>query len=267
MGATEGSDAMTYETILYESAEGVATITLNRPQQLNAVNRQLAQEWGMALAEADRDERVRAVLITGAGRGFCVGQDLSTLKEGMTGGQILREMYNPILLALRRLPKPVVAAVNGAAVGAGMNLALACDLRLAAENASFGQVFARIGALPDSGAFFFLPRMVGLARAAELFFNAEIIDARRAHEFGLVNAVHPAEELMPKALEYARRLAAGPTQVYARIKAGLNEAFGFTLQQALEFEANGQEATMATADFQEGVAAFLEKRAATFTGT
>ena len=175
MGATEGSDPMTYETILYESAEGVATITLNRPQQLNAVNRQLAQEWGMALAEADRDERVRAVLITGAGRGFCVGQDLSTLKEGMTGGQILREMYNPILLALRRLPKPVVAAVNGAAVGAGMNLALACDLRLAAENASFGQVFARIGALPDSGAFFFLPRMVGLARAAELFFKTVFV--------------------------------------------------------------------------------------------
>ena len=257
---------MTYETILYESGEGVATITLNRPQQLNAVNRQLAQEWALALAEADRDGSVRAVVITGAGRGFCVGQDLSTLKEGMTGGQILREMYNPILLALRRLPKPVIAAVNGAAVGAGMNLALACDVRFAAETASFGQVFARIGALPDSGAFFFLPRMVGLARATELLFNAEIVDARRALELGLVSAVHPADELMAKTMEYARRLAQGPTQVYARIKEGLNAAFGFVLPDALEFEADGQEAIMATADFQEGVAAFLEKRTARFAG-
>ena len=257
---------MTYETIVYESGEGVATITLNRPQQLNAVNRQLAQEWAMALAEVEADERVRAVVITGAGRGFCVGQDLSTLKEGMTGGQILREMYNPILLALRRLPKPVIAAVNGAAVGAGMNLALACDVRFAAETASFGQVFARIGALPDSGAFFFLPRMVGLARATELLFNAEIFDAHRAQELGLVSAVHPAGELIPKTIEYAQRLAQGPTQVYARIKEGLNAAFGFALPDALEFEADGQEAMMATADFQEGVAAFLEKRTASFTG-
>jgi 2-(1,2-epoxy-1,2-dihydrophenyl)acetyl-CoA isomerase len=257
---------MTYDAILYESGEGVATITLNRPQQLNAVNRQMAQEWAAALAEAELDEGVRAVVITGAGRGFCVGQDLSTLKEGMTGGQILREMYNPILLALRRLPKPVIAAVNGVAVGAGMNLALACDLRFAAETATFGQVFARIGALPDSGAFFFLPRMVGLARATELFFNAEIIDARRAQDLGLVNAIHPADELLQTTMEHAQRLAQGPTQVYARIKEGLNAAFGLTLPDALEFEADGQEAMMATADFQEGVAAFLEKRTARFTG-
>ena len=257
---------MTYETILYESSEGVATITLNRPQQLNAVTRRMAEEWAMALAEAERDERVRAVVITGAGRGFCVGQDLSTLKEGLSGGQILRQMYNPILVALRRLPKPVIAAINGAAVGAGMNLALACDLRYAAENATFGQVFARIGALPDSGAFFFLPRIVGHARATEMMLNADIFDARRAAELGLVNAVLPPDELLPKTQEHAQRLTQGPTQVYARIKAGLNEAFGLSLDGALEWEADGQEAMFGTADFQEGVAAFLEKRPAKFGG-
>ena len=140
---------MTYETLLYTATDAVATITLNRPRQLNAVNRTLATELAMALAEANRDERVRAVVITGAGRGFCAGQDLTTLQDGIGGGQILREMYNPIVLAIRRLPKPVIAAINGAAVGAGMNLALACDIRFASETATFGQVFTRIGALPD----------------------------------------------------------------------------------------------------------------------
>ena len=257
---------MPYETIIYEAGEGVATITLNRPQQLNAVNRVMAEEWRAAIDEAAADDSVRAVLITGAGRGFCVGQDLSTLKDALSGGEILRRMYNPILHALRSLPKPVIAAVNGAAVGAGMNLALACDVRYAAENASFGQVFARIGALPDSGAFFLLPRMVGLARATEMLFNADIFDARHAESLGLVSAVLPAEELLPKASEYASRLAHGPTQVYARIKAGLNAAYGFTLTQSLEWEAEGQEAMGQTADFQEGVAAFLEKRRARFAG-
>ena len=257
---------MTYETILYERAEAVATITLNRPQQLNAVNRQLADEWAMALAEAARDEKVRAVVITGAGRGFCAGQDLATMKEGLSGGEILRLMYNPIVLGLRRLPKPVIAAVNGVAVGAGMNLALACDVRFAAESAGFGQVFARIGAIPDSGAFFFLPRMIGVARATELMFNAEIIDARRAEALGLISAVHSPDELVPKAHEYAQRLAQGPTQVYARIKAGVNAALGMDLEAALEWEAEGQDAAAQSMDFQEGVAAFLEKRQARFVG-
>jgi 2-(1,2-epoxy-1,2-dihydrophenyl)acetyl-CoA isomerase len=257
---------MEYDTILYESADGVATITLNRPQQLNAVNEQLAEEWGMALAEVDRDERVRAVVITGAGRAFCAGQDLATLQGGMGGGEVLRRMYNPILLAIRRLDKPVVAAINGVAVGAGMNLALACDVRFAAESATFGEVFARIGVIPDSGAFFFLPRMVGLARATELMFNAEIFDARRAESLGLVSAVHSAEEFIPKTMEYARRLAQGPTLVYARIKQGLNEAYGLSLADALEWEAAHQEAITATADYREGVQAFLEKRPAQFRG-
>lgn len=257
---------MTYETIEYDVSGGVATVTLNRPQQLNAVNRQLAEEWGMALAEVDRDERVRAVVITGAGRGFCAGQDLSTMNEGLSGGEILRVMYNPILTAIRRLPKPVIAAVNGVAVGAGMNIALACDVRYASENATFGQVFARIGALPDSGAFFFLPRMIGLARATEMLFDAEIISATRAAELGLVNVVLPSDDLLPKAIEYGQRLAQGPTQVYARIKEGLNHCFGFTFDEALEWEAGGQEAMAKTEDFQEGVAAFLEKRQPQFKG-
>jgi 2-(1,2-epoxy-1,2-dihydrophenyl)acetyl-CoA isomerase len=257
---------MTYETIEYEMSGGVATVTLNRPQQLNAVNRQLADEWGMALAEVDRDERVRAVVITGAGRGFCAGQDLSTINEGLSGGEILRQMYNPILTAIRRLPKPVIAAVNGVAVGAGMNIALACDVRYASENATFGQVFARIGALPDSGAFFFLPRMVGLARATQMLFDAEIISAARAEELGLVNAVVAPDDLLPKAIEYAQRLAEGPTRVYARIKEGLNHAFGFSFSEALEWEADGQEAVGMTEDFQEGIAAFLEKRQPRFKG-
>jgi|SRR5215218_6241506 len=257
---------MTYETLLYTATDAVATITLNRPRQLNAVNRTLATELAMALAEANRDERVRAVVITGAGRGFCAGQDLTTLQDGIGGGQILREMYNPIVLAIRRLPKPVIAAINGAAVGAGMNLALACDIRFASETATFGQVFTRIGALPDSGAFYFLPRMIGMARATELMLNADVFDAAHAVSLGLVNAVYSSDELLPRTDDYARRLAQGPTQAYARIKAGLNDAFGLGLEAALEWEANGQDATAMSEDFQEGVTAFLGKRSPHFVG-
>ncbi len=258
---------MDYEALLFEVQDsGVAVITLNRPQQLNAVNEQLAHEWLDALERCAEEQAIRAVVITGAGRAFCAGQDLKNLSSGVPGGTILREWYNPLILRLRSLPKPVIAAVNGTAVGAGCNLALCCDLRFAAETARFGQVFVGIGALPDSGGFYFLPRLVGMGKAMELMLSGEIFDAREAERIGLVNHVYPADELLPRTLEYAAKLAAGPTAVYAMIKRGLDYSTSAPLAEMLEYEAAGQTDAVETDDFKEGVNAFIEKRQPRFVG-
>jgi 2-(1,2-epoxy-1,2-dihydrophenyl)acetyl-CoA isomerase len=191
-----------YEALLFEVHDsGVAVITLNRPQQLKAVNEQLAHEWLDALERCAGEPSVRTVVITGAGRALCAVQDLKNLSSGVPVGMILRELHNPVILQLRSLPKPVIAAVNGTAVGAGCYLATCCDLRFAADAARFGQVFVGIGALPDSGDFYFLLRLVGMGKAMERMLSGEMFDAREAERIGMVNHVYPADELLSKTLE------------------------------------------------------------------
>ncbi|MBI3975405.1 MAG: enoyl-CoA hydratase/isomerase family protein [Armatimonadetes bacterium] len=264
--------APSLETVLTEEGEGVLTLTLNRPDVLNAVNDQLSLELGEALKYAERERGVRCVVLTGAGRGFCSGQDLRDragvgVEPPISYADALRRRYNPIIQRLAGLEKPVIAAVNGVAAGAGCNLALACDLRIASDRASFIEVFARVGLIPDSGGTYFLPRLLGLGMAFELAYLAEPVEAQEALRVGLVNRVVPHEELMPTTQELARRLAGGPTKGYALIKRGFRFASTATLPEALAYEAYLQEIAGHTADHREGVTAFLEKRKPHFTGS
>lgn len=263
---------MGYETIRWEVSDGVATLTLNRPEVLNAITEQMLAELADAMKQAERDAAIRAIVLTGAGRGFCAGQDLQTIKEAYTDGgapafgDILRKQYNPLILRMRNLEKPILAAVNGVAAGAGCSLALACDLIFASETASFIQAFVRVGLVPDSGGLFFLPRLVGLARAMELCLGGETVSARDAERIGLVNRVVPQEDLLKTAREWALRLAQGPGKAIGLIKRGLNRSVGSDLESMLEVEAQLQEIAGRTQDHREGVLAFLEKRAPHFRG-
>ena len=260
-------------TILIEQAAGVVTITLNRPAVLNAFNAQMRSELLGAFRDVAADDTARAVILTAAGRGFCAGQDLRERPADYQAGQppvlgeTLRQEYNPLILAMRTLPKPIVGAINGVAAGAGCSLALACDLRVASEEASFLQAFVRIGLVPDSGSSFFLPRLIGMARAAEMMFLAEPIPAQRALELGLVNRVVPPDQLLPAARELAVRLAELPTKAIGQTKRQLNLALAGSLEVVLEEEAAGQAMASQTHDHLEGVRAFLEKRNPQFNGT
>jgi len=256
-----------YETILYEKQNGVAKITLNRPQSLNAFTPQMNAELQNALKEGDGDDAVRCFLITGAGRAFCAGQDLKGRTPEQKGslGASLREKYNPIILRMRRTEKIVLAAVNGVAAGAGCNLALACDLRIASEEAKFIEAFVLVGLAPDCGGSFFLPRLVGLSKAMELLLLGEPVDAQEALRIGLVAKVFPSAELSKAAQEIAERLAQGPRSV-GLIKRAVNRALLPGLEAQLEYEAYLQEIAGRSADFDEGVRAFLEKRQPVFTG-
>ena len=258
---------MSYETILYEKQNGVATITLNRPQALNAFTSQMNREFFNALRDAEKDGETRLIMITGAGRAFCAGQDLKERSPGQKGslGQSLREKYNPIILRIRGMEKIVLAAVNGIAAGAGCNLALACDLRIASEEARFIEAFVRVGLAPDCGGSFFLPRLVGLSKAMELFLLGEPVDAQEALRIGLVAKVVPSDEFPGRAREMAERLARGPRSI-GLIKRAVNRNLQSELESQLEYEANLQEIAGRSADFDEGVKAFLEKRAPVFTG-
>jgi len=256
-----------YDTVLTEDREGVRVITLNRPDVLNAFDAKLGEELLDALAKADGDAQVRCVVLTGAGRAFCSGADLRGHTPGETSlGALLRARYNRIILRLRTTEKPVVAAVNGVAAGAGCNLALAADLRVASDRASFIEVFTRVGLIPDSGGTWLLPRFVGVGRALEMMFFAEPVDAAAAERLGLVNRVVPADDLMPRALEWAARLAQGPTRAYGLIKRGVDRALALDLRGALEYEAYLQEIAGRSEDHREGVAAFLAKRAPAYVG-
>jgi len=263
---------MNYATILFEVDNAVATITLNRPDVLNALTSEMRRELLAAFQDIEQDTDVRAVILTGAGRGFCPGQDLRDMGGGAPAGQApqlrntLRDEYNPLILAMRRLPKPIVGAINGVAAGAGCSLALACDLRLAADSASFLQAFIKIGLVPDSGSSFFLPYLIGPARAAEMVFLAEPVKADQALAMGLVNRVVPLPKLMAEARELANRLAQLPTVAIGQAKRQLNLALSADLETVLEEEARGQQLASATADHKEGVAAFLEKRPPNFQG-
>ena len=258
---------MAYETILYEKNQGVATITLNRPQSLNALVPQMNQEILDALKDGERDKTVRCLMITGAGRAFCAGQDLKGRTPEQKGslGASLREKYNPLIRQIRQTEKIVIAAVNGVAAGAGCNLALACDLRIASDEAKFVQSFVRVGLAPDSGGSFILPRLVGLSKAMELLLLGETVDAREAQRIGLVAKVFPAAEFTQSAGEIAQRIAGGPRGI-GLIKRAVNHANLPSLESDLEYEAHLQEIAGRSADYDEGVRAFLEKRAPVFTG-
>jgi 2-(1,2-epoxy-1,2-dihydrophenyl)acetyl-CoA isomerase len=261
---------MTDHPILTETDQGVARLTLNRPDVLNSFNRRMAVELGLGLAAAAADKSVRAILLTGAGRGFCAGQDLGEAmpKEGVEPdlGEILRKTFNPIIRAIRTLEKPVVCAVNGVAAGAGANLALACDVVLASSEASFIQSFVKVGLISDSGGTFYLPRIVGLSRAAAMMMLGEKITAARALEFGMVYRVCESATLMSEALEVVRTLATMPTRALGLMKRALNESLGNNLDDQLGLEAELQRSAGVTSDYREGVAAFLEKRKPRFTG-
>jgi 2-(1,2-epoxy-1,2-dihydrophenyl)acetyl-CoA isomerase len=251
-------------------SDGVATVTLDRPDVLNSFNGAMARALQEALASCSTDPAVRAVLLTGTGRGFCAGQDLAEAlaphEEQPDLGSIVRGTWNPVIRAIRTIEKPVVCAVNGVAAGAGANVAFACDITFAAADATFIQSFARIGLIPDSGGTFILPRIVGLQRAAALTMLAEKINAAQALEYGLIYKVCEPGALLDTARAAAQRLAAMPTRALGLIKRGFNRSLGVDLDAQLDLEADLQHEAGTTADYAEGVRAFVEKRKPRFTG-
>jgi 2-(1,2-epoxy-1,2-dihydrophenyl)acetyl-CoA isomerase len=257
-------------TVLVEidAGAGIATITLNRPAALNALTVPMKQELLAAFRSVEREPAVRAVVLTGAGRAFCAGQDLRERLQPDAAplGIELRERYNPIIRAMRALPKPIVGAINGVAAGAGASLAMACDIRLAAEGASFALAFGRVGLVPDSGATWFLPRLVGATNAAEIALLGDPVSAADALRLGLVGRVVAADRLATEASAVAARLAAGAPRAIALTKRALDAAWERDLDGALEYEAHLQDMAGRTKDHAEGMAAFLEKRPPRFSG-
>lgn len=258
------------DTILFETQGGVATITLNRPDKLNAFTDEMLAALGDALEAAARDPQVRCIVLTGSGRGFCAGQDLGAVGERGDADAGFRahleHTYNRVIRTIRTVEKPVIGAVNGVAAGAGASVALACDLRIAAENAQFIQSFVGVGLVPDSGATWVLPRLVGYARAYELAVTAERLSAQDALAWGAVNRVVPAEDFQEEVQRYASRVASGPTKAMGLTKRAMNRAMTSTLDEALAYEARLQDVAGGTDDHREGVAAFLEKRSPEFRG-
>ncbi len=256
--------------ILTSTADGVLTVTLNRPDVLNSFNLAMANELVLALRSAGDDRAVRAVLLTGSGRAFCAGQDLAEVLP-VAGhmpdlGDVVRRQYNPIIHAIRMLEKPVVCAVNGVAAGAGANIAFACDITVAAAEATFIQSFAKIGLIPDSGGTYILPRLIGMQRAAALTMLGDKLDAARAKEWGLIYDVAPAADLLAVAGGIARRLADMPTRGLGLAKRGFNAGFSNDLDAQLLLEEELQREAGRTADYAEGVRAFVEKRKPVFQG-
>jgi 2-(1,2-epoxy-1,2-dihydrophenyl)acetyl-CoA isomerase len=262
--------AHAYETVNYYRRGGAAKIELNRPDRLNAWNEQFSLDLRAALTAAAEDREVRAVMITGAGRAFSSGADLRDGGAGSGTENVydrLTERYHPILVAIRQMPKPVVSAVNGAAAGIGLSLALFADLVVAAESAYFLLAFVNIGLVPDGGSSLLVPARVGFARAAELAMLGERLSARHALEWGLINRVWPDEEFAARGDELLERLADGPTRAYEGVKRELNRWLFNGMDSQLEFEARIQQEMSGSADFAEGVAAFAEKRKPRFTGS
>ncbi|WP_027417040.1 enoyl-CoA hydratase-related protein [Aneurinibacillus terranovensis] len=256
-----------YETILVEKEDGVAKVTMNRPDKFNAFTEQMHREFLDALKKAEKDAEVRCLVITGAGKAFNAGQDLAEVQgKDVDFGSFLRERYNPLIMQLQKIEKPIIAAVNGVAAGAGMSLALACDIRLASEKASFANVFINIGLVPDSGGCYYLPRIVGIGRALELAFTGDKVSVEEAYRIGLVNKICSAENFEQEVQDYAARLASLPTKGIGLIKRVVYKGFDMSLEETLEYEAFAQEIAGATADHKEGVQAFFEKRKPVFTG-
>ncbi len=258
-------------SLLVSMEAGVLTLTLNRPEKLNAFNPEMHQALRQGLERAADEPEVRAVLLTGAGRGFCAGQDLSERDVSPGAAPIdlsvsLGSHYNPLVRRLRALPKPIVCAVNGVAAGAGANIALACDVVLAARTARFVQAFSRIGLIPDSGGTYFLPRLVGTARAMGLALLAESIGAEQAEAWGLIWKAVEDAGLAHEANALARRLASGPTQGYGLLKRALYASSGNSLDAQLDLERDLQRQAGLSSDYREGVSAFKEKREPRFAG-
>lgn len=262
---------MGYETVIWEQAGAVGRLTLNRPKTLNAWTAEFGRELKQVIEREAADDSVRAVLVTGAGRGFSSGADLRAGFEPADDGmpdirKELHDLYHPVIAGTRRLPKPVVAAVNGPAVGIGCSLALACDLVMMAESAFLGLAFVNVGLMPDGGSTAFVPPAVGRARAFQMALLGERVPAARALDWGLVNWVHPDDALMDEANALTEKLAAGPTRSYAASKRALNQAIYGDLDAQLDLEAELQHGLGRTKDFLEGVAAFAEKRDPAFSG-
>ncbi|MGD9683235.1 MAG: enoyl-CoA hydratase-related protein [Candidatus Obscuribacterales bacterium] len=264
---------MSEENILLTEKKGkVGIITLNRPDKLNAFNDELTFRLQDALKEMEKDSGVRCLVLTGSGRGFCSGQDLQSrsvsqeMGERPSLGDSIRRRYNPIIIRLRRMEKPVVAAVNGVAAGAGASLAFACDFRIVSQKASFIQSFTRVGLVPDSGSTFLLPRLIGATRAFELMLTAGKLTADDALALNLVNEVVPEDSVMERAMTLAEKLASGPTKAFGLTKRAFNKALFDDLEELLEYEACLQEIAGRSDDFQEGVKAFVEKREPAYTG-
>lgn len=264
---------MAYEFLGYELADtGVLTLTLNRPDCLNAFNDELSFELQEALKQAEKDKAVRCIVLTGAGRGFCAGQDLQSRSIGSSNGskphlgESIRKRYSPIINKLHTMEKPVIAMVNGVAAGAGASIALACDMRIVSEKASFIQAFIKVGLIPDSGACWLLPRLVGLGKALELAMTGDKIDAATALNLGLVNRVVAEDQLVTETHTLATQLAQGPTKALGLIKRAMNKAMTVDLETYLNYEADLQEIAGRSDDYLEGVSAFVEKRPAHFVG-
>lgn len=261
-----------FQYVLIQQEEGVVTITMNRPEVLNAFNDPMLQELTEAIEEAGDDETVRCVVLTGAGRAFGAGQDLSSFAARPTDsghtGLVSEHLtkYHRLIHAMRNMPKPVVGAIRGVAAGISCNIALACDLRIAADNARFIEAFARIGLVPDGGGGYLLPRLIGLGRALDMALLAEEVSGPEAERIGLVTKCVPLAEFDSTVAAFAKRLANGPTRSYGLIKELLYKSMDMHLQSSLDLEGHLQDLAFATEDHKEGVNAFLQKRRANYSG-
>jgi 2-(1,2-epoxy-1,2-dihydrophenyl)acetyl-CoA isomerase len=257
-------------TVLWEQNDGIGVLTLNRPEKYNAMTREVICDLIATLQDAAADDAVKTIVITGAGKAFCSGADLTAYPELDNDDPFVREHYlrevGRVALITHAIPKPVIAAVNGAAGGGGMDLAMGCDIRFASDKARFSTAFVRVGLMPDMGGSWLLPRLVGLGKALELLFSGDVIDAQEALRIGLVNRVIPHEDLMPKTMEIAGQFAQGPALSYKRCKWAVYRALNLDFETAIEHEMLGQNLLLGTADVKNAVKAFTEKRTPRFEG-